>query len=577
MSAEKFDFYYSAASNNIYSSLSSLGEGREGVLAIGSEAGQPNDVSISSASGAQITNLLAIGSQAGFDNSGNINNSIFIGNAAGLAANSSQNCIGIGTQALKEVQGNNNIGLGNATIGALGSSTTGNRNTGIGYNVLAFNTTGESNTGIGYKALYDNTVGANNMAIGQYGLYSNTDGSLNTCIGGYSMYENTSGTGNTAIGYESLYFNQVGNGNIAIGQESLYNAKVAQANIAIGNSSFYDLSFGSFNLAVGNSTIKSGNNYGGQGNTILGNLSYIENTNGNSSSMDNNILVGFKNIVSDASNCILIGNNLSTSKNGQMIIDSLDSSGNSKLDVISIGNTTKLPSINLQGDVFVTGTLSSSTGNFIDPSFASTSTLSTKSKNLSLKSLSNGSLISTNQTTVGLAAYQFNNRFAMGTDSVKNSFVPFLLDPSNNIDNSSLLPLVVKDVNRLSDQIKIIENKSVSESRLLVYKSKGYAIPTDQLTGPFILNFYSTDILPIDPSTFSESDLVAKPLSSVPSVIEIIPIYVTSHNSFNSLPVVAIVENQSNSVSQVTFKLNALAYQQTYSQGSYLFFLAKCQ
>src|SRR5438046_658611 len=65
---------------------------------------------------------------------------------------------------------------------ALFSTTTGTRNTAIGFQALYSNTTSD-NTASGFQALRFNTTGTDNTAIGLQALFSNSTGSFNTANG----------------------------------------------------------------------------------------------------------------------------------------------------------------------------------------------------------------------------------------------------------------------------------------------------------------------------------------------------------------------------------------------------------
>jgi trimeric autotransporter adhesin len=62
------------------------------------------------------------------------------------------------------------------------TTSTGNRNAGLGHNHLSLNTTGSGNTAVGglnagtYPVMYANTTGSHNTALGSAALCSNTTG-----------------------------------------------------------------------------------------------------------------------------------------------------------------------------------------------------------------------------------------------------------------------------------------------------------------------------------------------------------------------------------------------------------------
>src|SRR6266513_1041049 len=77
-------------------------------------------------------------------------------------------------------------------------------NTAEGTDALFSNTTGERNTGLGFQALYYNN-GNYNTAEGFRALFSNTSGTQNTAIGAAALLANTIGFDNTAVGFNTLY------------------------------------------------------------------------------------------------------------------------------------------------------------------------------------------------------------------------------------------------------------------------------------------------------------------------------------------------------------------------------------
>ncbi|WP_040280940.1 hypothetical protein [Psychroserpens damuponensis] len=77
----------------------------------------------------------------------------------------------------------------------------GNKNVGIGFNVLSSNTTGSRNTATGNGALIDNIDGILNTAIGSNALLVNTSGNRNTAIGTSAGFNNISGDNNVFIGF----------------------------------------------------------------------------------------------------------------------------------------------------------------------------------------------------------------------------------------------------------------------------------------------------------------------------------------------------------------------------------------
>jgi len=68
---------------------------------------------------------------------------------------------------------------------------------------MFFNTTGDSNTGIGWQALPNNTTGYQNTATGRNSLFNNRTGVWNTAMGDGALYLSTLGNFNTAVGLDA--------------------------------------------------------------------------------------------------------------------------------------------------------------------------------------------------------------------------------------------------------------------------------------------------------------------------------------------------------------------------------------
>jgi hypothetical protein len=138
--------------------------------------------------------------------------------------------------------------------------TTGNYNTAVGLQALAYNTTGSYNTAAGLQALSGGLgadglpggTGFNNTGIGTYALYSYTTGSYNTAAGMNSLYYNSTGSNNTASGFNALYSNTTGSNNIGEGFQAGYYLTTGSNNIGEGFQAGYYLTTGSNNIDIGN-------------------------------------------------------------------------------------------------------------------------------------------------------------------------------------------------------------------------------------------------------------------------------------------------------------------------------------
>jgi len=114
------------------------------------------------------------------------------------------------------------------------SNTTGQRNTGMGWQALQTNTSGNQNTAIGERSLEDNDVGYFNTGLGAVALGDNTSGYLNTAVGVGAMRRNTTGNSNTAVGLSALRRNTTGTENTAIGVNALSGTISGNYNTALG-------------------------------------------------------------------------------------------------------------------------------------------------------------------------------------------------------------------------------------------------------------------------------------------------------------------------------------------------------
>jgi hypothetical protein len=96
-----------------------------------------------------------------------------------------------------------------------------------------------------------NTTGSSNTASGYGSLNANTTGSYNTANGTNSLTLNTAGIYNTASGYGSLSSNTTGSKNTASGINSLVNNTTGSENTASGFSTLSSNTTGSNNTAFG--------------------------------------------------------------------------------------------------------------------------------------------------------------------------------------------------------------------------------------------------------------------------------------------------------------------------------------
>jgi hypothetical protein len=125
---------------------------------------------------------------------------------------------------------------------------TGSKNIGIGYQSL-YNVKFNSNIGIGVRALYGASGGTGNIAIGENSLYNNIN-DYNIGLGTNSLFSKVDGSGNIAMGYDSLYGLTGGSGNVSIGHEAGYNLIEGNYNTFIGYNAGYGVT-GTTNFSVG--------------------------------------------------------------------------------------------------------------------------------------------------------------------------------------------------------------------------------------------------------------------------------------------------------------------------------------
>jgi hypothetical protein len=191
---------------------------------------------------------VAIGAYAGI-NTLTGNNNVLIGKSAGNNHNSS-NLTAIGTSALASIN--------NAT--ADGSVA-------IGYNSLTALTSGGGNTSVGLGSMDALTTGSNNTGLGDRSLSGTDDGANNTAVGAFAMETGNCGDNNTAVGANSLKA-CTGTANVAIGQNAGLLIAGGEANICIGNGAGDAITTGNYNTVIGaNSDISAA---GGTDQVVIG-------------------------------------------------------------------------------------------------------------------------------------------------------------------------------------------------------------------------------------------------------------------------------------------------------------------
>jgi len=179
---------------------------------------------------------VAIGYQSGYHPTGNYNTWVGYNAGFGTAAGSAELNVGIGREALMNIND-------------------GDKNTAIGYQAGKDLSDGIENTLGGYLAGQNINTGNYNTVFGSYALEAGTTASRNVAIGYSAMLEFVEGdTRNTAVGMYAMHRTESGSHNVAMGYEAMK-----------GANSSYD---SDYNVAIGSSTMYS--NAGGDSNTIVG-------------------------------------------------------------------------------------------------------------------------------------------------------------------------------------------------------------------------------------------------------------------------------------------------------------------
>ena len=141
--------------------------------------------------------------------------------------------------------------------GNSGTATTAIANIGIGRRSLKALTTGDYNTGFGYDTGLGVTTGTGNILMGSQAGFALTDNDYNIAIGYRALLASANdGDLNIAIGYHSMNLGDVsGASNVAIGEKSLNNLTSGATNIAIGKDAAAALTTATNTIAIGNGAI----------------------------------------------------------------------------------------------------------------------------------------------------------------------------------------------------------------------------------------------------------------------------------------------------------------------------------
>jgi len=250
-----------------------------------------------------------------------------VGTGAGNAA-TGNNVTAFGYQAVYNVSGYGNVGIGmgacdsvsgiangqyNTAVGVIALDTLANGgsfNTAVGYAALQYTGSGSGNTALGYAAMVSpsQTTGSNNVAIG---IWAGHDGFDNVNVGALAGYKQSMpGDGNVCVGYSAGSSMTNSFGNIAIGQYALnkmvgdgVTLDLASDNVAIGDGAMEFALNGDDNVCVGTGAGYQLTN--GWFNTFLNVYSGASVTTGS-----NNVAIGCHALTCTSSNdnhCIAIG------------------------------------------------------------------------------------------------------------------------------------------------------------------------------------------------------------------------------------------------------------------------------
>ena len=196
------------------------------------------------------------------------NDSLLISDGQGIALNKLFEAASIAIDSLEDAYNdtNKNLFLGSKpnNLVKIGANSAQN-NVGVGTDALVANTSGSYNVGVGTGALYENTTGDNNSALGQEALSANKVGNGNTAIGRFALYQATA-NGNTALGLESSGSNTTGQFNTSVGRQSLKSNKTGTYNSALGEGAdvadtnlTYATAIGARAIVKASNTIQLGN------------------------------------------------------------------------------------------------------------------------------------------------------------------------------------------------------------------------------------------------------------------------------------------------------------------------------
>ncbi|QHT71606.1 tail fiber domain-containing protein [Rhodocytophaga rosea] len=183
--------------------------------------------------------------------------------------------------------GSGKNGSYNVHVGSYaGRSSTGSRNSFVGYQAGYSHTIGNGNSFLGYAAGFSNINGDYNSFLGGYAGFYNTYGSANSFLGYAAGFSNTTGIGNNFVGYRAGYSNTSGSDNIFVGYQAGYSNTTGSGNNFVGYRAGYSNTSGSSNSFLGDDAGRS--NTTGSYNSFLGNEAGYSNTTGTNNSFVGN-------------------------------------------------------------------------------------------------------------------------------------------------------------------------------------------------------------------------------------------------------------------------------------------------
>lgn len=189
----------------------------------------------------------------------------FLGTQSGSKCTTCIGNLGIGTALRELVSGSNNTAIGwdSQAVNVIGNNNTslgedalkyveGDNNVGLGYTAGYSISTGTGNVAIAPNALYNNQTGVENIGVG-YAALVNTTNSYNTAVGVYAGRGVTTGDSNTVIGHGALasLTGTANISNVAVGRGSMPNAVSAVQSVAVGTSALNGVTTGDYNVALG--------------------------------------------------------------------------------------------------------------------------------------------------------------------------------------------------------------------------------------------------------------------------------------------------------------------------------------